>query len=413
VTAAAKHLAAVVRLLYTNNTLSQAAGTELAVRDLCLEMQRRGHEVAAFSGQHGRVAAELREAGVVVVGCPAEVPFEPEVIHGHHEWETSLAALQWPHCPVISFCRGLDGWQEEPCVAPNVVRWVAIDEPCRQRLLDTPGVVAEKVRLVLNGIDLQRFQMGPMGEGRADKALILSNYATEQNFAAVVVAGCRLAGLDCEILGAGVGRSVADPERVLAEHSVVFAKGKVALEALACGCAVIVCDERGLGPLVTPENFEQLRAESFGFPCMTEVVAVPGIVSRLAARAEEKTMRVCAMTRQVAGAERMFGDLERLYAEVQGEVVEATADAVAAFAAGFLARKGAFYKLGKEVWNHGAALNLISKEPMSGEDAEIGINRMLDRLRKGIDAIGALKGIKKQRERESGGVSKWRFWRGK
>jgi hypothetical protein len=402
-----------VRILYTNNTLSQAAGTELAVRDLCLEMRRRGHEVAAFSVQHGRVAAQLREAGVPVAACPAEVPFEPEVIHGHHEWETSLAALHWPHCPVISFCRGLEGWQEEPCVAPNVVRWVAIDEPCRQRLLDTPGVVAEKVRLVLNGIDLERFQAGQMGRERVDKALILSNYATEQNFAAVVVEGCRLAGLDCQILGAGVGRSVAEPERVLAEHTVVFAKGKVALEALACGCAVVVCDERGLGPLVTPENFEQLRAESFGFPCMTEAVTVEGVVSRLAERDAQRTMRVCAMTRQAAGAERMFDDLERLYAEVQGEVVEPTARAVAAFAAVFLARKGAFYKLGKEVWSHGAGLDLICKEPMSGEESEIGINRMLDRLRRGIDSMVALKEIQKREKKQVGEVSKWRFWQGK
>ncbi len=403
----------VVRILYTNNTLSQAAGTELAVKDLCLEMQRRGHAVAAFSVQHGGVAAQLREAGVPVAACPAEVPFEPDVIHGHHEWETSLAALQWPHCPVISFCQGLYGWQEEPCVAPNVVRWVAIDEPCRQRLLNTLGVVPDKVRLVLNGIDLKRFQAGPVEGPRFDKALILSNYATTNNFAAVVQKGCQLVGLDCQILGAGVGRSVVDPERALAEHSVVFAKGKVALEALACGCAVIVCDERGLGPLVTPQNFERLREESFGFPCMTEAVTEQGIISRLAERDEEKVMRVCTMTRQVASDERMFDDLERLYTEVQAEVIETKASDVAAFAASFLARKGAFYKLGKEAWNYGAALNLIPNEAVSGEDAEVGINRVLDRLRKGIDAIAALKAMRKLDKRQVVEVSKWRFWRKK
>lgn len=190
----------VVRILYTNNTLSQAAGTELAVKELCLEMQLRGHAVATFSVQHGGVAAQLREAGVPVAACPAEVPFEPDVIHGHHEWETSLAALQWPHCPVISFCQGLYGWQEEPCLAPNVVRWVAIDEPCRQRLLNTLGVAPDKVHLVLNGIDLKRFQAGPVERPRFDKALILSNYATTNNFAAVVQKGCRLVVLDCQIL---------------------------------------------------------------------------------------------------------------------------------------------------------------------------------------------------------------------
>lgn len=206
---------------------------------------------------------------------------------------------------------------------------------------------------------------------------------------------------------------MVDPERALAEHSVVFAKGKVALEALACGCAVIVCDERGLGPLVTPQNFERLREESFGFPCMTEAVTEQGIVSRLAERDEEKVMRVCTMTRQVASDERMFDDLERLYTEVQAEVIETKASDVAAFAAGFLARKGAFYKLGKEAWDYGAALNLIPQEAVSGEDAEVGINRVLDRLRKGIDAMAALKAMRKRDKGQVGKVSKWRFWRDK
>jgi len=400
-----------VRILYTNNTLSQPAGTELAVRDLCLEMRRRGHEVAAFSVQHGRVAAMLREAGVAVVARPDEVPFRPDVIHGHHEWETSLAALQWPECPVISFCRGVDGWQEEPCLAPNVVRWVAVDEPCRERLLKTPGVEAEKVRLVLNGIDLERFRVGSEGPQRKERALILSNYATEDNFAAVVVEGCRMAGLECQIVGAGVGRSVADPERLLTEHSVVFAKGKVALEALACGCAVIVCDQRGLGPLVTPENFDRLRRESFGFPCMTDEVTTEGIVERLAQRKPDEVAWLCAKTQEVAGAGRMFDDLEKLYDEVASEAVRASAAEVAAFAARFLSDKGIFYKLGKEVWNHGAELELIPAVVEGGTGAEIGMNRMIDRFRKGLVALKQVKEFRKRDRDARPSSPRWQFWK--
>lgn len=400
-----------MRLLFTNNTLSQPAGTELAVRDLCLEMRRRGHEVAAFSLQHGRVAEMLRAEGVPVVSRLEEVPFLPDVIHGHHEWETSLAALQWPECPVLSFCRGLEGWQEEPCLAPNVVGWVAVDEPCRGRLLRTPGVLEERVRLVLNGISLERFRPGEELALRGDKALILSNYATADNFAAVVREGCLQAGLSCEVVGAGVGRSVADPERLMAEHAVVFAKGKVALEALACGCAVIVCDERGLGPLVTPLNFEGLRRESFGFPCMTEPVTVDGVVSRLRQRNSEAMVKVSEMTREVAGAVRMFDELEQLYVWAKGETVRPSGTDVAAFAATFLSGKGVFYKLGREISCHAEAEGLVSSTIKDAAEGEVLFNRLLDRFRKGIAAQKEVKRLTKVLSKERGIAQKrWVWW---
>ena len=59
------------------------------------------------------------------------------------------------------------------------------------------------------------------------------------------------------------------------------------------------------------------------------------------------------------------------------------------------------------------SLNLIPNEAVSGEDAEVGINRVLDRLRKGIDAIAALKAMRKLDKRQVVEVSKWRFWRKK
>lgn len=399
-----------MRILYTNNTLSQPAGTELAVRDLCLEMRRRGHEVAAFSMQHGRVAEMLREAEITLAARLDEVPFVPDVIHGHHEWETSLAALRWPECPVISFCRGLEGWQEAPCLAPNVSRWVAVDEPCRGRLLRTPGVQPTRVELILNGINLERFRGGVDLELRGERAMILSNYATADNFAAVVVEGCRKAGVICEVVGAGVGRAVADPERLMAQQAVVFAKGKVALEALACGCAVIVCDERGLGPLVTPANFEGLRRESFGFPCMTDPVTEEGVMSRLAQRKPHEIERVCEMTREVAGSARMFDDLEKLYETAKTEKIEVSGAVVAAFAASFLSEKGLFYKLGREVWEHGIDQGLLPRGMERGQTDDVGYNRLLDRFRKGLVALRDLKALKKKTNQDQNAAPKKRSW---
>ena len=135
-----------MRILFTNNTLDKPAGTELSVFDYARLLKARGHEVVAYSRQQGEVAERLTKEGVEVIvnlqcsidtgETPGGVPWKPDVIHGHHEWETSLAALAFPEVPVISFRRGTAPWQEAPCRAPNVKRWVAVDAVCAKSLID-------------------------------------------------------------------------------------------------------------------------------------------------------------------------------------------------------------------------------------------------------------------------------------
>lgn len=380
-----------MRILFTNNTLSQPAGTELAIRDLCLDWQGRGHEVVAFSTQHGRVAEELKAAGVRVCDALSGLDFEPEVIHGHHEWETGLAALRWPDCPVLSFCRGMDAWQEAPCLAPNVVFWVAVDESCRSRLLATPGVRPEAIRMILNGIRLERcVRRGALPE-RPRQALVFSNYATEENFGGRIQSACRELGLDCELAGAGSGNLLKDPGQVLGKYDVVFAKGKAALEALACGCGVIVADEQGLGPLVGAGNFEWLRQESFGFRCMTEPVSVAGIQHRLAGWQKDDLTLAVERARAEGGWERMAEELIALQEEAAARRPRTERSEWLHFALAFAESKGVFYKLGRDIWETGVKHQAVEGLPSTGSDRERGFNRLMDRFRKGFKAAQELK----------------------
>ena len=69
-----------------------------------------------------------------------------------------------------------------------------------------------------------------------------------------------------------------DPECIMRNYDVVFAKGRSALEALATGCAVILCDAAGFGELITTENYDLLRRRNFGLrtfqlPATTQTVS--------------------------------------------------------------------------------------------------------------------------------------------
>ena len=62
------------------------------------------------------------------------------------------------------------------------------------------------------------------------------------------------------------GNSVSyeDFEKILGEYGLVFAKSRAALEAMACGCNVILADYGKWGGAVTPQNWLKLRKLNFG-----------------------------------------------------------------------------------------------------------------------------------------------------
>ena len=95
-----------LRVLITNYSLSNYAGTELYVRDLAARLLRRGHTPVVYSTQLGQVAQDLRAATVPVVDDLNSLTQPPDLIHGQHNLETMTALLHFPGTPAVYFCHG-------------------------------------------------------------------------------------------------------------------------------------------------------------------------------------------------------------------------------------------------------------------------------------------------------------------
>src|SRR5262245_57557887 len=227
-------------ILLTNNALASRAGSEMDVRDVSLALLRRGHRPTAFSLVLGRTADELRRATVPVVDDLARLGSPPDVIHGHHHLETLIAALTFPETPIVHFCHGWVPWEEMPLGHPSVARYVAVDEVCVDRLVREEGIPLDRVDLLYNFVDLDRFR--PRASRRA---LALGSAATAGGYPRVIGAACASAGIALDIVGAAHGNPTDTPETLLQDYDLVFAKGRTALEALTVGCAVILADGAG------------------------------------------------------------------------------------------------------------------------------------------------------------------------
>ena len=95
----------------------------------------------------------------------------------------------------------------------------------------------------------------------------------------VIREACIRAGLRLDTVGIGSGNPLANPEHVLPRYDIVFAKAKAAMEAMAVGNAVVLCDFAGVGPMVSPENFAQLLPMNFGFQALTQPLTPDNVKS--------------------------------------------------------------------------------------------------------------------------------------
>jgi hypothetical protein len=255
-----------LRVLLTNVTLASYTGTELYVFDLARRLLRLGHQPVVYTPEPGDIADRLRRATVPVVNDLAALgSWVPDVMHCHHTLETLLALLHFPTTPAVYVCHDGSVWFDEAPPHRRIVRHVAVDENCRDRLELVHGVPAEHIRLIPNWVDLGRFRPRPPLPAQPGRAVVFSNQATRvDTHLGSIQEACDRLGLPLDVIGFGTGTGTTSPEDLLGRYDLVFAKAKAALEAMAVGAAVVLCDTSGLGPMVTSHEFNRLRRLNFG-----------------------------------------------------------------------------------------------------------------------------------------------------
>ncbi|MEP7021789.1 MAG: glycosyltransferase, partial [Pseudonocardiales bacterium] len=196
------------RVLLTNCWLRSRAGTEQYVRDLALALDRRGYQPAVFSPLLGEVAEEIRAAGIPVTDDLATLSDEPDVLHCHQQHETIAALSRFPDRPGLFVQHGARAWQDETPVHPRLLRYVAVDRPCLERVL-AAGVPAERTTVIANGIDTGRFLPRDQLPPRPRRALVFSNYARADTYVPAVRQACERMGIEVDVLGAAAGSQVA------------------------------------------------------------------------------------------------------------------------------------------------------------------------------------------------------------
>lgn len=305
-----------LKVLITNATLATLTGTETYVRDLASGLLRKGHTPIVYAPELGPIAHELRHRTVPVVDNLSSVGTIPDIIHGNHNTELMTALLHFEKVPAVFFCHSWTDWISSPPSHPRILSYVAVDDTCRDRLVLEHAIPKDRVQVRLHAADLERFTPREPLPDRPARALVFSNNANQWTHLNAVREACKRAGIELDVAGSGANASVLNPESLLSKYDLVFAKARCALEALAVGTAVVLCDVAGSGPMVTTGELDRLRRLNFGIRTLSGKLDADLLVREIGRYDPNDAAEVSRRIRSTGGLESVVDDAVNLYNNV-------------------------------------------------------------------------------------------------
>jgi hypothetical protein len=301
-----------MRVLLTATQVATWSGADLYAVEVAQGLAGRGHDVVVHAVISGPLADDVQRRGVRVVQRQPRGSWVPDVIHAQGSIGARAALANYPGVPILFVCHGHDSWNEFMPSHPSIRRYAGVSQVCTDALR-RHGSPPERTALLPNYVDTDVFTRRSPLPPQPKRALMFSNYAKAGGYLEAVAAACARLGVQLDHAGAGTGTATRAPYELLPGYDVVFAKGRAAIEALAVGCAVVLCDFAGVGPLVTTADFDRLRQANFGFAALTRPHDVDVLVSELRRYDSHDAGLVCDRIRSEAALTAYLDELESTY----------------------------------------------------------------------------------------------------
>jgi Glycosyltransferase Family 4 len=300
-------------VLITNLVLSGRSGTEVVSEQLADGLRRAGHRPMLYTTRRGPLAKAMAFRGFVVIDRLEALPVRPDIIHGHHNAPLMAALTALPEVNALFVCHDATAMHDEPPAHPRIRRYFAVSEYTRARLLSA-GIPAHQTGLLPNSVDETRyFEPRPPLPERPQRALAILN--SREHLPALREA-CARADLTLDPVGAGVGSITDSMWTVMPSYDLVFASGRSALEAAFTGCAVVVCDARGMHGMLRSDQEHLWRQWNLGSAILRHQVTESALLSAIREYDSEDAAAVTRKVRLDASLGKQVEELEAIYREI-------------------------------------------------------------------------------------------------
>jgi hypothetical protein len=251
-------------------------GSDTYLLTVAGELQALGHEVTIHALEQGETADLARARGIRVARGERELPERCDAVLVQDGVTAFALADRYPQVPQGFVMHSEFFSIDEPPQVPDLTSAVVVMSDRVEAHAQALAVGPEVVRL-RQPIDTRRFAPTGAARDQPRRVLVLGNYLRGRR-RELLLAACADLGLECRFIG-GETRT-AEPEREMAEADVVVGKGRVVLEAMACGRAAYVYDFLGTDGWVTPERYPALESDAFAGQADADALATPEQVRR-------------------------------------------------------------------------------------------------------------------------------------
>lgn len=314
-----------MNILLTNIVISGRSGTEIVIAEIAYELRRRGHEIVVYSPTCGKLADELRFHGIIVVDRIANVPFQPEIIHGHHNVTLAVAITHFPNTPSIFVCHDFDIWHDSIFLHHMIKKYIAVDQLCMKRL-QINNVPFDKCLIINNAVNTEKYLLKEI-KNEPQSALVLSKGSTHFELIKKV---CNELNIHVDAIGYGFGKEIDNLHEVLQQYDIVFATARMALEAAACGCSVIICDHRGYAGNLNTDNWDDWYQYNLGRGILKESISEEKVKKAILDYSKEDLTRLAQKVRSETSLDNKIDIYEQLYKDIinfQSNEMSSQADA--------------------------------------------------------------------------------------
>jgi hypothetical protein len=300
-------------ILFTNIDMAYRSGTQVQTRNYALEMLRRSHRPIVYSPSIGAISEELKQKGIPCFEHVEDIVSNIDIIHGQHFQTTFEAIKYFPTKPAVYMCHDATVWFDEPPPLPCIRRYIAVDDAVYQRLTRDSQIEKRLVTTVYNRADIERFKPGAQLPGKPRRALV---FAKNRQHVLCITQACKLRGIEATIVGNAFGKPIHSPETVMMDFDLVFASALTAMEAMATGRAVVVCDGRGLAGYCNSQKYSQWRNKNFGFLTLTQKLTVENFLNEI--DNYDATEAIIVQQKMIAegGVQAQCAELEQIYHDV-------------------------------------------------------------------------------------------------
>ncbi len=249
-----------MELVLGTHHLVTFGGGETYLLTVAEQLQRLGHEVTLYALEQGDMAQRGRDRGMRVAAGEQELPARCDAALVQASSVSHALAARDPDTPQAFVCHSeVFSIDTPPQLAGAVSTVVALSDRVA-RHLRAMACQRPLVRL-RQPVDVWRFTPSGPPRAQARRVAVISNYL-EGPRRDVLLAACEQRGLTVEVFGRG-SAFTESPELVMSRADIVVGKGRVVLEAMACGRAAYVYDWTGADGWVTPERYPELEADAF------------------------------------------------------------------------------------------------------------------------------------------------------